>query len=133
MMCTYIHTYASAARVTAATAAATVFLAYSSPSNNTKGFARAAMGSVGENFACPWCGRTGNGGYAPDVLGYPICTGFHTEQGESYGCLWRHLLAPGGAESKHDYDRRALEEILRAWPRQELLPILLAALPPFLS
>ena len=40
------------------------------------------MGSVSENYVCPWCGRRGNGGYAPDVAGYPICTG-----GE-FSCLW---------------------------------------------
>ena len=33
------------------------------------------MGSVPDNFQCPWCGRIGNGGYAPDSIGYPICCG----------------------------------------------------------
>ena len=32
------------------------------------------MGSVGENYKCPLCGRTGHGGYAPDGIGYPVCT-----------------------------------------------------------
>ena len=32
------------------------------------------MGSVPDDYACPWCGRLGNGGYAPDGVGYPICT-----------------------------------------------------------
>ena len=45
------------------------------------------MGSVGESYRCPWCGRTGAGGYAPDGLveegfGIPICT-----EG-LYSCLW---------------------------------------------
>ena len=32
------------------------------------------MGTVGHDFRCPWCGRVGNGGYAPEDVGYPICT-----------------------------------------------------------
>ncbi len=32
------------------------------------------MGSVGDDYKCPWCGRIGNGGYAADGIGYPICT-----------------------------------------------------------
>ena len=32
------------------------------------------MGSVGLDFRCAWCGRVGNGGYAPEDVGYPICT-----------------------------------------------------------
>ena len=40
------------------------------------------MGSVPDDYACPWCGRLGNGGYAPDGVGYPICT-----QGR-FSCLW---------------------------------------------
>ena len=41
------------------------------------------MGSVGDNYKCPWCGRVGNGGYAPDWLGYPICTDSEN------ACLWK--------------------------------------------
>ena len=33
------------------------------------------MGSVPEGFQCSWCGRIGNGEYAPDSIGYPICCG----------------------------------------------------------
>ena len=33
-----------------------------------------AMGSVSDDLLGPWCGRVGNGGYAPDWVGYPICT-----------------------------------------------------------
>ena len=40
------------------------------------------MGSVGDNYVCPWCGRVGNGGYAPDWVCYPICT-----EGQ-FSCLW---------------------------------------------
>ena len=32
------------------------------------------MGSVGNNFKCPICGRTGHGGYAFDHIGYPTCS-----------------------------------------------------------
>ena len=40
------------------------------------------MGSVSGDYVCPWCGRQGNGGYAPDWIGYPICT-----EGD-FSCLW---------------------------------------------
>ena len=32
------------------------------------------MGSVGDDYMCPWCGRVGAGGYAMDGINYPICT-----------------------------------------------------------
>ena len=47
------------------------------------------MGSVSDNYQCPWCRRT-NGGYAPDGVDYRICT-----QGP-FSCLWHHW---------HDNDR----------------------------
>ncbi len=47
----------------------------------------AAMGSVGDDYKCPCCGRVGNGGYALDGINFPICTG-----GE-HSCLWFHVLA----------------------------------------
>ena len=31
------------------------------------------MGSVGDNFSCPLCGRKDQGGYALDTIGYPLC------------------------------------------------------------
>jgi hypothetical protein len=31
------------------------------------------MGSVGDDFACPLCGRRNHGGYAMDGIGYPLC------------------------------------------------------------
>ena len=40
------------------------------------------MGSVEDDYGCPWCGRVGNGGYAPDGVEYPICTG------GDHSCLW---------------------------------------------
>ena len=32
------------------------------------------VGSVGNDYKCPWCGRRGAGGYAPDWVGKPLCT-----------------------------------------------------------
>ena len=32
------------------------------------------MGSVSDDYVCPHCDGKGYGGYAPDGLGYPICT-----------------------------------------------------------
>ena len=32
------------------------------------------MGSVGEDYQCPHCGVTSQGGYAVDGINYPICT-----------------------------------------------------------
>ena len=43
------------------------------------------MGSVGDNYVCPWCGRVGYGGYAPDWVDYPICT-----EGP-FSCLWFNM------------------------------------------
>ena len=37
-------------------------------------FLRLKMGSVGHDYRCPICGRTGHGGYAFDHVGYPTCT-----------------------------------------------------------
>jgi len=33
------------------------------------------MGSVGADYKCPLCNRTGNGSYCLDDVGYPTCTG----------------------------------------------------------
>jgi hypothetical protein len=43
------------------------------------------MGSVGVDYKCPCCGRVGNGGYAVDGIGLPVCT-----EG-AYSCLWFQL------------------------------------------
>ena len=44
------------------------------------------MGSVGQNYKCPWCGRVDNGGYTADWgPPYPICS-----EG-AYGCLTHRL------------------------------------------
>ena len=47
------------------------------------------MGSVGENYKCPLCGRVGNGGYSMDGIGFPICT-----EGD-YSCLWYQVIEKG--------------------------------------
>ena len=47
------------------------------------------MGSVGEDYRCPWCGRKGAREYAPDGLNYPICT-----EGQ-YACLRHKFVAEG--------------------------------------
>ena len=96
------------------------------------------MGSVGEYYICPWCGRSGNGGYSPDAVGYPICTGYDIHYNtlnfnSTYGCLHTHFLSKQGAKSKQEYDQLALAKILHALPCQEALHILLVALPPFLA
>ena len=40
----------------------------------TSSFPFATMGSVSDDYKCPLCGRVGNGGYALDGVGFPICT-----------------------------------------------------------
>ena len=48
------------------------------------------MGSVADDYRCPWCGRVGDGGYALDGLeGGPMCT-----EGE-YSCLHFQALGRG--------------------------------------
>ena len=32
------------------------------------------MGSVGNDYRCPLCGRTGMGGYSMDGIYFPVCT-----------------------------------------------------------
>ena len=68
------------------------------------------MGSVGDTFKCPWCGRIGNGGYAHDAVGYPVCT-----EGD-HSCLWFQIMQRG-ITSKPDY----LFHVLVARLRQMLL------------
>ena len=52
------------------------------------------MGSVGRNYRCPICGRTGNGGYAFDHVGYPTCSICNFRQdGFAYGALPEELIA----------------------------------------
>jgi hypothetical protein len=58
------------------------------------------MGSVDEEYECPWCSRKGAGGYAPDPVGYPICTE------PRYSCMM-HCIEKG-VWSKDQYDEAAL-------------------------
>ena len=32
------------------------------------------MGSVGDDYRCPLCGRIGMGGYSMDGINFPVCT-----------------------------------------------------------
>ena len=48
-----------------------------------------AMGSVPDDYKCPLCGRVGNGGYALDGVGFPICT-----EGD-FSCLWFQIIDHG--------------------------------------
>ena len=48
-----------------------------------------AMGSVPDDYKCPLCGRVGNGGYALDGVGFPICT-----EGD-FSCLWFQIMDLG--------------------------------------
>ena len=61
------------------------------------------MGSVGDNYRCPWCGRTGMGGYSPDRIGVPLCT-----EGD-YSCLWFTLCGRNCVEA--DLKHAALKKI----------------------
>ena len=48
-----------------------------------------AMGSVPDDYKCPLCGRVGNGGYALDGVGFPICI-----EGD-FSCLWFQIMDRG--------------------------------------
>ena len=62
------------------------------------------MGSVSDDYKCPWCGRTGNGGYAPDGIHYPICT-----EGD-YSCLWYQVMEQ--QLDREQFQKRAFEVVL---------------------
>ena len=62
------------------------------------------MGSVSDDYKCPWCGRTGNGGYAPDGINYPICTG------GDYSCLWYQAMEQ--QLDREQFQKRAFEVVL---------------------
>ena len=63
------------------------------------------MGSVGRDYKCPWCGRIGNGGYAPDSLGYPLCTG------GTHSCLWYQVVGQS-LTTLQEFRQRSLEVVL---------------------
>ena len=67
-------------------------------------FAFWAMGSVDVDYTCPWCGRVGNGGYAPDWVGYPICT-----EGR-FSCLWL-ACQERGIDTVQEFRRHQLRTI----------------------
>ena len=64
------------------------------------------MGSVGDNYRCPWCGRKGMGGYSPDRIGVPLCT-----EGD-YSCLWFTLCRRNWVEA--DLKHAAVKKIFMA-------------------
>ena len=71
---------------------------------------RVAMGSVSDNYRCPTCGRTGNGGYVLDGMRFPVCNG-----GDN-SCLGK--LMDEDAFSARDIIFQALSQILRPWPTE---------------
>jgi len=75
------------------------------------------MGSVGPNSSCPWCGRVGRSGYAPDWVNYPICSS------EPHSCLWavsmeRHLDLAGfrHAQLRTLFCLRSCSSVVRRHP-----------------
>ena len=63
------------------------------------------MGSVSDDYQCPWCGRVGNGGYVMDgVTNYPLCT-----EGEYsccfYSCMENNICC------QHQYVDTALRQM----------------------
>ena len=62
------------------------------------------MGSLGPDYRCPLCGRTGYGGYIPDPLGFGICT----ESDNDRDCLSRFM----DGEDPVDIVSAALKSVL---------------------
>ena len=65
------------------------------------------MGSFGDDWKCPACGRVGNGGYIPDGV-LPL-VGLCTEG--DYSCLWFHLVAQD--RGPRDILAESLDKIFR--------------------
>ena len=66
------------------------------------------MGSVGDDYRCPLCGRIGNGGYVLDGVGYPICTdGDHS-------CLWYQIMQQH--RTPNDIISLAIQGVLQVKP-----------------
>ena len=76
------------------------------------------MGSVGTEFACPWCGRVDVGGYSPDQVGYAICAS------GQYDCLTTKFLQLG-ITTKAEYDALVLKWIFCVASGDPLEPLLL--------
>jgi hypothetical protein len=72
------------------------------------------MGSVSDAFRCPWCGRRGNGGYADDSLGYPVCVGFDDK---SPSCLSNWVIVGRGRD---EYFALAFKAVFCIRPLQSL-------------
>ena len=87
------------------------------------------MGSVDPDYQCPWCGRIGAGGYAPDGIGYPICTN------GPFSCLWFSHNARQ-VENMRDFRELQLRTIFfseRGSPRTRVLLIIMEQLAAFLD
>ena len=83
------------------------------------------MGSVPDDYACPWCGRVGTCGYAPDGVGY---TNMHSGAFVRARCL---AVAAGGlapcksfvATSYASSSRRPIGTTMPSrWPWMPWLP-----------
>ena len=70
-------------------------------SSNPVYFSNPKMGSTGPDWRCPWCGRTCRSGYAPDGIGYPICSSGNRS------CLW-HQCKVRGVTTQTQYFEQAL-------------------------
>ena len=70
----------------------------------------AQMGSVGENYRCPLCGRVGMGGYALDGgPGRPVC-----DQGP-HNCIT--LLTDGGPQGQFEtFGRHLFNKLVQLHP-----------------
>ena len=53
---------------------------------------------------CPWCGRTGNGGYALEGINSLICTG------GDYSCIWYQVMEQ--QLDREQFQKRAFEVVL---------------------
>ena len=84
------------------------------------------MGSVGRDYRCPWCGRTGFGGYAPDRVGYPICT-----RGR-FSCLWFNYDALR-IFTMQEIRRLQLQAIFGTTQHADVILVILDPLAAFLS
>ena len=85
-----------------------------------RGFTRCGMGSL-EDF-CPWCGRYDKL-YAPDGVGYPICTSAQSFEGKEISCLWGACVERG-ILTREAYQKQAL---LRMGLRKGIADALTAA------
>ena len=82
------------------------------------------MGSVGHDYKCPLCGRMGNGGYAVDGIGFPMCTG------GDFSCLWFQFVERG--REPRDIIANALGRILDK-TRQTFPPMIIPIIASFLT